>query len=84
MRIRAPIAICASLTAGFALAVSVHAQRNPNPTSRANAQNIRAGDLNVGDVAPDFTLPPRGGGAAVQVSSFRGKSPVALVFGSYT
>lgn len=35
-------------------------------------------------MAADFTLEPRGGGDAVTLSSFRGKSPVALVFGSYT
>lgn len=48
------------------------------------AQDRREGDLKPGDLAPDFTLEPRGGGAPVTLSSFRGKSPVALVFGSYT
>jgi hypothetical protein len=42
------------------------------------------GDLKVGDMAPDFSLEPRGGGPRLSLSSFRGKSPVALVFGSYT
>lgn len=42
------------------------------------------GDLKVGRLAPDFSLEPRAGGAPVTLSSFRGKSPVALVFGSYT
>ena len=37
-----------------------------------------------GTVAPDFTLKPPGGGKAVTLSSFRGKRPVALIFGSYT
>ena len=42
------------------------------------------GTLKVGGLAPDFSLEPRGGGAPVALSSFRGKTPVALVFGSYT
>jgi hypothetical protein len=49
----------------------------------------RAGKLDVGDLAPDFVLrtadkkrneqPEH-----VQLSSFRGRQPVVLVFGSYT
>jgi len=38
----------------------------------------------VGDMAPDFTLYDIGGKNSVTLSSFRGKKPVALVFGSYT
>lgn len=38
----------------------------------------------VGTQAPDFKLPRLGGGAQVQLSSFRGERPVALIFGSYT
>ena len=48
------------------------------------AQDRREGALRPGSLATDFALEPRGGGAAVTLSSFRGKSPVALVFGSYT
>ena len=48
------------------------------------AQNRGEGALRPGSLATDFTLEPRGGGAPVTLSSFRGKSPVALVFGSYT
>jgi hypothetical protein len=44
----------------------------------------RAGNLNVGDAAPDFELQTVDGSAGVRLSSFRGKQPVALVFGSYT
>ena len=44
----------------------------------------RAGPLAVGDVAPDFELPTLDGSARVRLSSFRGKRPVVLVFGSYT
>jgi hypothetical protein len=38
----------------------------------------------VGEQAPDFTLPRLDSGAPVQLSSFRGRKPVALIFGSYT
>jgi hypothetical protein len=44
----------------------------------------RGGDLAVGDPAPDFTLETADGSKRVQLSSFQGKSPVVLVFGSYT
>lgn len=38
----------------------------------------------VGDLAPDFVLEDPSGENSVQLASFRGKRPVALVFGSYT
>jgi peroxiredoxin len=38
----------------------------------------------VGDLAPDFTLSDISGTESVTLSDFRGKKPVALVFGSYT
>ena len=38
----------------------------------------------VGADAPDFKLPRLGGSDHVQLSSFRGRKPVALIFGSYT
>jgi len=38
----------------------------------------------VGADAPDFRLPRLGSGEKVQLSSFRGRKPVALIFGSYT
>lgn len=61
----------------------------------ATAQGWRAHELDwqlendlkapkVGDVAPDFALQDPEGGVAVRLSDFRGKRPVALVFGSYT
>ena len=34
--------------------------------------------------APDFTLPREEGPGTVTLSSFRGKQPVALIFGSFT
>jgi len=48
------------------------------------AQRPQQGALRPGDLAPDFTLEPPGGGPAVTLSSFRGQAAVALVFGSYT
>ena len=44
----------------------------------------RAGSLSLGDPAPDFELPTEDGKSMVKLSQFRGKKPVALVFGSYT
>ncbi len=38
----------------------------------------------VGDMAPDFELQDPTGNVQVRLSDFRGKRPVALVFGSYT
>ena len=47
-------------------------------------KSARAGKLNVGDVAPDFTLPLLDRSGSVSLSSLRGNRPVVLVFGSYT
>jgi hypothetical protein len=44
----------------------------------------RAGKLEVGDEAPDFDLRTADKSARVRLSSFRGRQPVVLVFGSYT
>ncbi len=38
----------------------------------------------VGDAAPDFELSDVHGEHTVRLSDFRGKKPVALIFGSYT
>jgi len=38
----------------------------------------------IGSDAPDFKLPRLGSSRQVQLSSFRGRKPVALIFGSYT
>ena len=40
--------------------------------------------LKVGDPAPDFTLADPSGKKKVTLSSFEGKKPVVLIFGSYT
>jgi hypothetical protein len=44
----------------------------------------RAGDLKVGDLAPDFRLQTYDKSTWVQLSSFHDERPVALIFGSYT
>jgi len=44
----------------------------------------RTGGLSAGDPAPDFTLPTHDHRERVTLSSFRGSSPVVLVFGRYT
>lgn len=44
----------------------------------------RAGHLQVGDPAPEFSLPTADRKARVRLSSLRGHKPVVLIFGSYT
>jgi hypothetical protein len=45
----------------------------------------RAGDLKVGDPAPDFSLMKLDKSASVQLSTFTTQGrPVVLIFGSYT
>ena len=51
---------------------------------RRGRRDLHATGVKEGTVAPDFTLKPPGGGNSVTLSSFRGKRPVALIFGSYT
>jgi peroxiredoxin len=40
--------------------------------------------VNIGDTAPDFTLPLLDHSSQVTLSSFHAAKPVVLVFGSYT
>ena len=47
-------------------------------------KSAREGKVQVGDVAPDFTLPTLDHKATVHLAEFRGSRPVVLVFGSYT
>ena len=62
--------------------------RNLTPEERReirDAYDIRdEGDLKVGDEAPDFELLTADGSGVIRLSSLRGKSDVALIFGSYT
>ena len=52
----------------------------------ANAWQRRFDPLapKVGDLAPDFALHDVRGLEQVRLSNFRGKKPVALIFGSFT
>ena len=47
-------------------------------------QVARAGNVNVGDMAPDFSLESPDHKSSFRLSSLRGEKPVVLVFGSYT
>jgi hypothetical protein len=44
----------------------------------------RAGTLNIGDPAPDFSLMKLDHSARVQLSELNKTQPVVLIFGSYT
>ncbi|MEX2263798.1 MAG: hypothetical protein WD696_17725 [Bryobacteraceae bacterium] len=46
--------------------------------------SARAGQLGVGDIAPDFTLPTPDRSRTVKLSEEWRKRPVVLIFGSYT
>jgi hypothetical protein len=46
--------------------------------------SARAGHLQVGDQAPDFSLRPLHGEGAITLSQEYKSKPVVLVFGSYT
>jgi hypothetical protein len=46
--------------------------------------HARAGTLNVGDVAPDFSLVTLDKTGRVQLSALNRQRPVVLIFGSYT
>lgn len=63
-------------------------QRAPRKPGEAVAPPARGEwdgeQLEIGGDAPDFTLPLRDGSAEVTLSSFEGKKPVVLIFGSIT
>ena len=65
--------VCACL-----IASDLFAQR-PGGRGRGRSDTIKAGDT-----APDFTLKSADGKKTMRLSEYRGKRPVALVFGSYT
>jgi hypothetical protein len=46
--------------------------------------SARAGNLKVGDPAPDFNLSAPDKKASFRLSSLRGSKPAVLIFGSYT
>lgn len=47
-------------------------------------KSARSGHLQIGDQSPDFTRPLLDHTGSVTLSSFRGREPVVLIFGSYT
>ena len=47
-------------------------------------QVARAGQVSVGEMAPDFSLESPDHKSSFRLSSLRGEKPVVLVFGSYT
>ena len=47
-------------------------------------QVARAGNVNIGDMAPDFSLESPDHKSTFRLSSLRGEKPVVLVFGSFT
>jgi hypothetical protein len=66
----------------------VHSRRVDVPPSlrEAVAAVMARDDMGpkVGEPAPDFCLKRLGTQERVRLSSFRGRQPVALIFGSYT
>ena len=76
--------IAALLVLGALLAGdAVHAQGG-NDARRKAMKERREGKLKAGDPAADFTLQSPDGKKVFKLSSFKGKKPVVLVFGSYT
>ena len=57
----------------------------PGETNTPPAKGERLPDkVKVGDAAPDFTLADPTGKKMTTLSSFKGKKPVVMIFGSYT
>jgi hypothetical protein len=52
--------------------------------SRAWQRKYNPAAPKPGDMAPDFELADTNGENPVRLSDFRGRKPVALVFGSFT
>ena len=77
---KAPLKIALTVTLLVA-GDSTFGQQRPGRRSG----DLRAPDtLRVGDAAPDFKLKTKDGSREVTLSSFKGKRPVVLVFGSFT
>lgn len=94
-RVTRPLAVtCAALTAAFivweredGLSLGIELVRTMGEIRNEELQWQLAADRKapkVGEAAPDFELQDPEGVAHVRLSDFRGKRPVALVFGSYT
>lgn len=52
--------------------------------ARDDYRDLMTPKVDVGDEAPDFSLPRLEGGGDVRLSELLRQRPVALVFGSYT
>jgi hypothetical protein len=95
-----PLLILVAVYAGFLAAMFIVMRQPPQRFGRLMAHfpmpammivpfepmwNVaRNGPTRVGELAPDFTLPTIDRKTEVTLSSFRGKRPVVLAFGSYT
>ncbi|HEY6168697.1 MAG TPA: hypothetical protein VI454_11700 [Verrucomicrobiae bacterium] len=73
-----------ALAAVGLLALFAAAQTERQRPGRGADDMPRQGSLRVGEFAPDFTLKMKEGNRDVKLSSFKGRRPVVLVFGSYT
>lgn len=71
-----------NIISGIANDIKTVARYRPKLMKRQIALNKLA--PKAGDVAPDFTLYDTTGLHPVTLSDFRGRQPVALVFGSFT
>lgn len=54
------------------------------PRHSGNTPGRSQDSLQVGGLAPDFKLRTKDGKQQIQLSAFRGKRPIVLIFGSYT
>ena len=62
----------------------VQAVSRSSPVSPFTLAEPPESEVCVGDPAPDFKLKTKDGKSEVELSSFKGKRAVVLVFGSYT
>lgn len=73
-------AVCLSL---FAFLIALAAMARPWEIARG-LKHMRRDRLSTGQAAPDFSLKTKDGRKTVELSSFKNKRPVVLIFGSYT
>ena len=76
--------VAPGLATVVALLAAVNVASGQRGPLRPKGPQRSVGTLRVGDRAPDFTLKTKDGSREVQLSSFKGKRPVVLIFGSYT
>ena len=77
--------IAAALAVLLCCSIAV-AQRPPRPGGQPGGRpgGRQPDRLKEGDDAPNFSLKTLDGKQTVKLSEFRGKKPVAMIFGSYT